>query len=99
MENLPEVLFGVHLHRWIVTYPLDKVIRPLNNWGQICTCINCFYSKGTYFTLTICLINFSSSFENLNGNLGFAVVVNVLLSIKRFFKQEKSLPKQRTVTF
>ena len=32
-ENLPEALFGVHLHRWIVTYPLDKVIRPLNNWG------------------------------------------------------------------
>ena len=48
----------------------------------VCTCINCFYSKGSNFTLTICLINFYSSFENLNGNLGFAVAVNVLLSIK-----------------
>ena len=61
--------------------------------SQICTCINCFYSKGSNFTLTICLINFYSFFENLNGNLGFVVAVNVLLSIKRFFKQEKSLPK------
>ena len=43
--------------------------------------------------LTICLINFYSFFGNLNGNLGFVVAVNVLLSIKRFFKQEKSLPK------
>ena len=50
--------------------------------------------------LNISLINFYSSSKNLNGNLGFAVAVNVLLSIKRsFFEQEKSLPKQRTVTF
>ena len=28
---------------------------------------------------------FYSSSKNLNGNLGFAVAVNVLLSIKRFF--------------
>ena len=21
--------------RWIVTYPVDKVIRSLNNWGQV----------------------------------------------------------------
>ena len=35
MENLPEVSFGTHFQRWIVTYPLDKVIRPLNNWGQV----------------------------------------------------------------
>ena len=63
-------------------------------------CIICFYSKGCNFTLNICLINFYSSSKNLNGNLGFAVAVNVLLSIKRFFfKQEKSLPKQSTVTF
>ena len=63
-------------------------------------CIICFCSKGSNFTLNICLINFYSSFKNLNGNLGFAVAVNVLLSIKRFFfKQEKSLPKQSTVTF
>ena len=33
-ENLPEVFFGVHLHSAIVTYPLDKVMRPLNNWGK-----------------------------------------------------------------
>ena len=35
VENLLKVLFGVHLHCWIVTYPLDKVIRPLNNWDQV----------------------------------------------------------------
>ena len=35
--------------------------------------------------LNICLINFYSFSKNLNGNLGFAVAVNVLLSIKRFF--------------
>ena len=40
MENLPEALFGVHLLRWIVTYPVDKVIRSLNNWGISCDCIN-----------------------------------------------------------
>ena len=33
MESLPKVLVGVHLHRCIVTYPVDKVIRSLNNWG------------------------------------------------------------------
>ena len=48
-------------------------------------CIICFYSKGSNFTLNICLINFYSYAKNLNGNLGFAVAVNVLLSIKRFF--------------
>ena len=35
MENLPEALVGVHLLRWIVTYPVDKVIHSLNNWGQV----------------------------------------------------------------
>ena len=36
MENLPKALVGVHLLRWIATYPVDKVIRSLNNWGQMC---------------------------------------------------------------
>ena len=43
--NLPEVLFGVHLHCWLATYPLDKVICPLNNLGLV------FYegpAKGEY---------------------------------------------------
>ena len=31
MENLPKALDGV----WIVTYPVDKVVRSLNNWGQV----------------------------------------------------------------
>ena len=35
MENLSKALVGVHLLHWIVTYPVDKVIRPLNNWGQV----------------------------------------------------------------
>ena len=35
VENFPETFSGVHLHRWIVTYPADKFIRPLNNWGQV----------------------------------------------------------------
>ena len=33
MENLPKALVGAHLLCWIATYPLDKVIRSLNNWG------------------------------------------------------------------
>ena len=33
MENLPKAFLGGHLLRWITTYPLDKVIRSLNNWG------------------------------------------------------------------
>ena len=32
MENLPKALVGVHLLRWIATYPVDKVICSLNNW-------------------------------------------------------------------
>ena len=32
MENLPKALIGVYLLRWIATYPVDKVIRSLNNW-------------------------------------------------------------------
>ena len=35
MENLPKVLGGVYLLYWIVTYPVDKVIRSSNNWGQV----------------------------------------------------------------
>ena len=35
MENLPKALFGVHLFRWIVTYPVDKVIHSLNNWRLV----------------------------------------------------------------
>ena len=31
-KALPVV--GVHLLRWIATYPVDKVIHSLNNWGQ-----------------------------------------------------------------
>ena len=34
MENLPKALGGVYLLHWIVTYPVDKVIRSSNNWGQ-----------------------------------------------------------------
>ena len=34
MENFLEVSFGVHLHHWIVTYPLDKVTYSLNDWGR-----------------------------------------------------------------
>ena len=38
MENLPKELVGVNLLRWLVTYPVDKVIRSLNNWGLISFC-------------------------------------------------------------
>ena len=34
MKNLPKAFVGVHFIRWIATYPLDKVIRSLNNWDQ-----------------------------------------------------------------
>ena len=27
------VIVGVYLLRWIVTYPVGKVIHSLNNWG------------------------------------------------------------------
>jgi len=28
-------LVEAHFIGWIAVYPVDKVIRPLNNWGQI----------------------------------------------------------------
>ena len=35
MKNLPKAFAGVHFIRWIATYPVDKVIRSLNNWGLV----------------------------------------------------------------
>ena len=35
--------------------------------------------------LNTCLINFYSSSKNLNGNLGFAVAVNVLKSVRNLY--------------
>ena len=35
MENLPKALGGAYLLCWTVTYPVDKVVRSLNNWGQV----------------------------------------------------------------
>ena len=32
-EKLAKALGGVYFIRWIAIYPLDKVIRSLNNWG------------------------------------------------------------------
>ena len=57
VETLPEALFGVHLHCWIVTYPLDKVIRPLNNWGQDCT----------FLFLVSCIFNLMLLHQNNNN--------------------------------
>ena len=37
VENLPKALVGVHSLSWIATYPVDKVIHSLNNWGLICS--------------------------------------------------------------
>ena len=31
MKNVPKAFVGVHFIRWIATYLLDKLIRPLNN--------------------------------------------------------------------
>ena len=42
MENLPKALCGVYLLYWIVTYSVDKVIRSLNNWGQVYLAFNIF---------------------------------------------------------
>jgi len=28
-------LVGAHFIRWIAVYQVDKVIRPLNNWGLV----------------------------------------------------------------
>ena len=36
VENLTKALVGVHLLRRIAAYPVDKIIRSLNNWGQVC---------------------------------------------------------------
>ena len=33
--KLAKALVGVHLLLWMATYPLDKVIRSLNNWGLV----------------------------------------------------------------
>ena len=42
-ENLLEALFGIHLHRWIVTYPLDKYILfdgfTYNTHGYFASCV------------------------------------------------------------
>ena len=35
VENLPKASVGVQLLHWIATYPVDKVFRSLNNWGQV----------------------------------------------------------------
>ena len=43
MENLPIALDVVHLFRWIATYPVDKVIRFLNNWGKVIFAIELAY--------------------------------------------------------
>ena len=32
------VVCFVTLIRWIAIYPVDSVIQPLNNWGQVITC-------------------------------------------------------------
>jgi len=34
LSSAENVLFGVHFIRWIAIYPVDKIIRSLNNWGQ-----------------------------------------------------------------
>ena len=39
METLPKALIGVHLLHRIVTYPVDKVVRSLNNCALMC-CVN-----------------------------------------------------------
>ena len=31
--KLAEALVGIHLYHWIVIYPVDKVIRSLNDTG------------------------------------------------------------------
>ena len=36
--DLPKALVEVHLLPWIATYPLDKVIRSLNDQGLMFKC-------------------------------------------------------------
>ena len=39
VKFVSKALVGVHLHGWIATYPVDKVIRSLNNWGLDIICV------------------------------------------------------------
>ena len=34
LAKIKHWLIGVRVLRWIATYSVDKVIRPLNNWDQ-----------------------------------------------------------------
>ena len=42
-KALPVV--GVHLLRWIATYPVDKVIHSLNNWGLVYSAVEHQFSS------------------------------------------------------
>ena len=39
--KLAKALVGVHLICWIATYPVDKVVHSLNNWGLIYNVVYC----------------------------------------------------------
>ena len=46
VENLPKPLVGVHLLRWLGTYPVDKVICSLNNWHLVDDFLNSHHLSG-----------------------------------------------------
>ena len=50
VENLPKALVGAHLLLWIVTYPVDKVICSLNNWGLVILYLFLLVLVGTIFS-------------------------------------------------
>ena len=85
MENLPKALVGVHLLRWITTYPVDKVIRSLNNWGQAILVLQHFCPKLKMpipFSLIACIcLNFLMFLrESFSLSLGRQLSQNFVLT-------------------
>ena len=39
LSSEQNVLQPIHFICWITTYPIDKVVRSLNNWGLLVACV------------------------------------------------------------
>ena len=66
MENLPKASVGVHLLRWIATYPVDKVMRSLKN-------------RGLVFNVSACTLNVLFAFSGIVFN---SIVIFVICKTK-----------------
>ena len=69
MENLPKALVEVHLLRWIVTYPVDKVIHSLNNWRLQATDDWAFnIDRGNVNTVRV-FLDFKKAFDTVDHDI------------------------------